>query len=97
MPPAEGDTQLICPIGLFERIEPEIQTITARMNQVSAPLEKAEFARGLLAKVERLLECESSDDGNLNCRMCRDVSNLRRQTATLILKMTATAGKRDAK
>ncbi|MGB0087540.1 MAG: hypothetical protein WBP94_19460 [Rhodomicrobiaceae bacterium] len=97
MPPAQGHAQLNCPIGLFERIEPEIQTITARMNQAPAPGEKAEYARGLLAKVERLLECESFDDGNLNCRMCRDVSNLRRQTATLILKMAATTGKRGAK
>ena len=96
MPPMEGHPTLVCPISLFERIEPLIGDIASRMNQASAPHEKAESAREMMATVQRLLDCESFDGGNVNCRLCHEFSTLRQKTATLVIKMAAAAGERGA-
>lgn len=94
MPPHDAPPALVCPIGRFENTEPEIRDLTARINHARAATEKADLARALDAAVTTLIECHAFNGDNSNCRLCREFSTLRRQTASLILKMTAAAGKR---
>lgn len=93
MPQHEAPPTLVCPIGRFENAEPEIRDITAHINQARAAAEKADAARALEAAVTPLLECHAFNGDNANCRLCREFSTLRRQTASLIVRMTA-AGNR---
>jgi hypothetical protein len=92
MPPKEGHPALVCPINLFERLEPQIADISSRINTAPTPHEKGQLANDLLGLTQQLLDCESSDSNNLNCRLCREFSALRQQTAKLVLKMSGAAG-----
>jgi hypothetical protein len=94
MPSYDARPILMCPIGRFENAEPEIRDITAQLNHARAVAEKAKFARALDAVVAPLLECHAYNGDNTNCRLCREFSQLRRQTASLIVKMTAAASMR---
>lgn len=78
-----------CPIALFEGCETEIERLTAAVNHASAPEEKGRLARELLQNVSTLLDCNAYDQDNLNCRLCRDLSALRRKTASVIGKAAA--------
>lgn len=94
MPAHDAQPTLVCPIGRFENAEPEMREITAQINHASGAAEKAGFARALEATVAPLLECHAFNGDNTNCRLCREFSALRHQTASLILRMTAAAGNR---
>lgn len=80
-------SRLECPIDLFEPQESKIEALTTSLNAARTLAEKAPFARELIEEVGVLLECQSYDRGNVNCGLCRGFSELRIQTASLVVKM----------
>lgn len=75
-----------CPIGLFPRQEEEIARLTQEINQARTAAEKAPWAQALMEAVDVLLACEQYDEQSLDCRLCRNFSQLRRKTAALVIK-----------
>ena len=75
-----------CPIGLFPRQEEEIARLTQEINQARTAPEKAPWAQALIEAVDVLLACEQYDEGSMDCRLCRNFSELRRKTAALLVK-----------
>jgi len=75
-----------CPIGLFPRQEEEIARLTQEINQARTAAEKAPWAQALIEAVDVLLACEQYDEESLDCRLCRNFSELRRKTAALVIK-----------
>jgi hypothetical protein len=82
-----------CPIpkkagtfDLFSQQEEEIGRLTQTINQVQAAAQKAPHALALIEVVEVLLSCQSYDEENLNCRLCRNISQLRFKTYNLVVK-----------
>jgi hypothetical protein len=82
-----------CPIGLFRRQEEEINRLAQEINQARTAAEKAPWAQALMEEVDVLLACEQYDEQSLDCRLCRNFSELRRKTAALVVK----AGRLDVK
>lgn len=76
-----------CPSGLFLKQEAEIARLTQAINQARTAAEKTPYAQGLIEAVDVLLACEAYDGQDLNCRLCRDFSELRRKTASLVIKV----------
>lgn len=79
--------EAVCMSGLFDTAEPEITRLTAAIAEAHGLKAKAEQAGRLTAAVSRLLACEQHSDGNLNCTLCRKLSTLRNETASLVIKM----------
>jgi len=75
-----------CPIGLFPRQEEEIAHLTEEINRAWTAAEKAPWAQALIEAVDMLLACEQYDEDSLDCRLCRNFSELRRKTAALVIK-----------
>ena len=75
-----------CPIGLFRGQEEEINRVTQEINQARTAGEKAPWAQALIETVDVLLTCEQYDEGSMDCRLCRNFSELRRKTAALVIK-----------
>ncbi len=75
-----------CPIGLFPRQEEEIARLTQEINQARTAAEKAPWAQELMEAVDVLLACEQYDEESLDCRLCRNFSELRHKTAALVVK-----------
>ncbi len=84
---AQGEIH--CPVGLFERQEAKIEVLTKAINAARTAAEKLPNARMLNDEVNVLLHCASYDRANQNCGFCRKFSELRLQTASLIVKMGA--------
>lgn len=86
-----ADTQagIRCPIGLFEQQEPKVEVLTKAINAGRTAAEKAPNARMLIDEVKVLLDCPSYDRANPNCRLCRNFSELRLNTANLIARIGA--------
>lgn len=83
----EGQQATIhCPIDLFPQQEPEIIRLTQAINQARAAAEKAPWAQALIEAVDVLLACDRYDEENLNCCLCRNISDLRHKTAALVVK-----------
>jgi len=80
-----------CPINLYPRQEAEIERLNHSINQARSAAEKAPYAQTLLETVEVLLACESFAEDSADCQMCRNFSELRYKTATLLIQ----AGKLD--
>jgi hypothetical protein len=78
-----------CPIDLFEPQEAKIEALTKAINAAKTASEKAPRAHMLVDEVNVLLDCASYDRANLNCCLCRNVSELRLKTADLIVKVGA--------
>jgi hypothetical protein len=83
----KSQSRINCPIGLFGPQEDKIETITKLLNAAPTPSQKAPFAQELVDEVGVLLMCRSYDPDNVNCGLCRGFSELRMQTANLVLKM----------
>ena len=81
-----GQASIHCPIGLFPRQEEEIALLTQEINQARTAAEKAPWAQTLIETVDVLLACEQYDEGGMDCRLCRNFSELRRKTAALVIK-----------
>ena len=60
--------------------------MTREINQARIAAEKAPWAQALIEAVDMLLACEQYDEESLDCRLCRNFSQLRRQTAALVIK-----------
>ena len=76
-----------CPTeGLFSQQEEKIGRLTQTINQVQGAAQKAPHALALIDAVEVLLACQSYDQENPNCRLCRDISGLRHKTYSLVVK-----------
>ncbi len=71
-----------CPIGLYGKHEPEIAGLTAIINRSSSERERSRAAQDLSRIVVLLRDCGEYDEGNLNCRMCREVVFLREKTVS---------------
>ena len=80
----EASPRLDCRIGLFGQVEPDIEDITERINQAADVAEKARLAAELHHAVAPLLDCEAYDHNDVNCRLCREFSQLRGKTADMI-------------
>ena len=84
-----GISGIVCPIDLFSKQEREINFLTHAINAAPSPAEKREPAQSVIEAVDVLLACESYDQGDLNCQLCRNFSELRRKVATLVFKAGA--------
>jgi len=76
-----------CPINLFSKQEKEIDRLTQTINRAEGAYQKAVHALVLIDAVGVLLACQSYDQENLNCRLCRKFSQLRFETYNLVVKV----------
>jgi len=81
----ESKPDINCPI--FLKREWAIKELTRDINEAKVILEKAERAERLKKEVEMLLSCEKYDDKNEDCKSCKTISTLRRQTAELLINI----------
>ncbi|MCX6054964.1 MAG: hypothetical protein NTZ74_08640 [Chloroflexi bacterium] len=79
-------TKIQCPINLFSQKEEEIDQLTLMINQVQSAAQKEPIALDLIENVQVLLECQSFDEGNINCSLCQNISQLRLKTYNLVVK-----------
>ena len=70
----------------FQKQEPVLKDITAKINNTKDVLEKAEFAKSLQEEVDVLLSCPDYDKKSMDCNNCRFIANVRTKTASLIIK-----------
>lgn len=89
----ETKSRIQCPISLFEPQEAKIEALTKSINDARSASDKMPFVHDLIDEVNVLLTCTSYDQANLNCGLCRGFSELRMETATLIMKAGALGGK----
>jgi hypothetical protein len=80
----ENKTKIDCPT--FQRQEPVIEDITAKINEAKAVQEKAAFAEELQKVVNVLLSCSDYDEKSVDCKNCRFITGIRKKTAALIIK-----------
>lgn len=88
---AEPKPEINCPI--FLKREWTIKQLTRDINEAKAVSDKADRAMHLKNEVEMLLSCEKYDQKSEDCKNCRIISTLRRQTAELLLKVKELGGK----
>jgi hypothetical protein len=81
---SKESAKINCPT--FQKQEPVIEDITAKINDAKGVLEKAEFARQLQDEVDVLLSCPDYDEKSAECSNCRLIANVRKKTADLIIK-----------
>jgi len=81
---SKQDAKINCPT--FQKQEPVIEKITAKINHAKDVLEKAEFAKKLQEEVDVLLSCPDYDEKSTDCKNCRFIANVRTKTAGLIIK-----------
>ena len=79
--------------SIFLKREWTIKELTRDINEAKAVSDKAERAVHLKNEVEMLLSCEKYDEKSEDCKNCRIISTLRRQTAELLLKAVGLGGK----
>ncbi|HKY99746.1 MAG TPA: hypothetical protein VJ112_01115 [Rhabdochlamydiaceae bacterium] len=70
----------------FQRQEPVIQDITAKINKAVGVQEKAAFAVELQEEAGMLISCSDYDKTSPDCENCRLIANLRKRTADLIIR-----------
>ncbi len=83
---AESTPKLTC--ALFRKREWGIKELTRDINAARNASDKADLASRLMKEVENLLSCERFSDSNSECRKCRTISLLRKQTAELVIRAT---------
>jgi hypothetical protein len=71
---------------MFQKQEPIIEDITAKINSAKEVLEKAELAEELQQEVNVLLSCPDYNDKSKDCSNCRFIANVRKKTADLVIK-----------
>ena len=81
---SKEDAKINCPT--FQKQEPAIEDITAKINRAKDVLEKAEYAKKLQEEVDVLLSCPDYDEKSKDCNNCRFIANVRTKTAGLIIK-----------
>lgn len=80
----ENRPTINCPT--FQKQEPVIEGISAKINKAKESQEKAVSADELQKEVDVLLSCPDYDEKSVDCRNCRLITNLRKKTAALIIK-----------
>lgn len=80
----EEEKRILC--SIFNQAEATMNDITKKINQAMTVDQKAEHAQKLLDKATELLNCPRLDKQNRDCKNCGIISNLRKETAELILK-----------
>jgi len=80
----EEDRTINC--TTFQKQEPAIKEITDKINMAQKVMEKAELAEELQKEVDVLLSCPYYDKASINCKNCHFIANLRKKTASLIIK-----------
>lgn len=81
---SKEDAKINCPT--FQKQEPVIEEITAKINGAKGVLEKAEFAEELQKEVNVLLSCPDYNEESTDCKNCRFIAGVRKKTADLIIK-----------
>jgi hypothetical protein len=81
---SKKDAKINC--SIFQKQEPVIKDITAKINSAKGVLAKAEFAEELQKEVDVLLSCPDYNQGNTDCSNCRFIANVRKKTADLVIK-----------
>ena len=81
-----SQAKIQCPIDLFSQQEEEIDRLTQTINQAQVAAQKAPHALALIEAVQVLLACQFYDQENLNCHLCRNISQLRFKTYNLVVK-----------
>ena len=81
---SKQDAKINC--QTFQKQEPAIEDITAKINNAKDVLEKAEFAEKLQEEVDVLLSCPDYDEKSADCSNCRFIANVRKKTADLVIK-----------
>lgn len=81
---SKESAEIHCPT--FQKQEPVIEEITAKINGAKGVLEKADFAKELQQEVNVLLSCPDYDKKSTDCSNCRFIANIRTKTAGLIIK-----------
>lgn len=80
----ENESKMNCPT--FQKQEPVIEEITAKINSAKDVLEKAEFAEKLQEEVDVLLSCPDYDEKSADCKNCHFIAGVRKKTTDLIIK-----------
>ena len=73
-----------CPT--FQKQEPVIQDITAKINNARNVSKKAEVAEKLQQEVNILLSCPDYNEKSKDCGNCRFIANVRKKSADLVIK-----------
>jgi hypothetical protein len=81
---SKKDAKINCLV--FQKQEPVIAGITAKINNAKDVLEKADFAEELQKEVDVLLSCPDHNEKSKDCSNCRFIANLRKKTADLVIK-----------
>jgi hypothetical protein len=93
MTSTKSHLEIYCPIGLFAPQEAKIEVPAEAINAARTASEKAPNAHMLIVEVKVLLNCASYDRANQNCGLCRNFSELRFKTASLVVKADAAAAR----
>jgi len=72
--------------SVFQKQEPVIKDITAKINGAKGVLEKADFAEELQKEVDILLSCPDYNEKSKDCSNCHFIANIRTKAAGLIIK-----------
>ena len=72
-----------CPT--FQKQEPVIKNLKKKINLSRGILEKVKSAEELQKEVDVLLSCSDYDESSINCKNCRFIADLRKNTASLII------------
>jgi len=78
------NAKINCPT--FQKQEPVIEDVTAKINRAKAAQEKAVFAEELQKEVDVLLSCPDYDEKSPGCKNCHFIADVRKKTAGLIIK-----------
>ena len=81
---SKEDAKINCPT--FQKQEPAIEDITAKINSAKDVVEKAEFAKEMQEEVGVLLSCPDYDEKSIDCKNCRFIAGVRKKTTDLIIK-----------
>ena len=81
---SKEDAKINCPT--FQKQEPVIEEITAKINGAKGVLEKAEFAEELQKEVTVLLSCPDYNEESADCSNCRFIATVRKRTTDLVIK-----------
>ena len=81
---SKEDAKINC--STFQKEEPAIEEITAKINDAKDVVKKAEFAEELQKEVNVLLSCPDYDEKSTDCSNCRFIANVRKRTTDLVIK-----------
>lgn len=81
---SENITMISCP--LFQKQEFVTKEITDKINVSAFPKTRIRFAEELLKEIDIISKCPEYKHDNFECRNCRTISFVRKETAELIIQ-----------